>query len=610
MLRYLRTGGKHTKAIWWGLTIVTVVTFLGGFVFLFGMGAGSGEMARRSGLVGTVDGSPITAQDYQVELSNQREAFRRQFGSEPVDRDEKAVASQTWRSLVTERLLTRLARTSGIQAYDHEVVLALESSPPSELVSQPAFQTSGKFDPDKYRAALRDPNSTFWEPFEELVRKQLPVRKLEERLVASIKLSEPELRELYHERYDRLDATVVAVLPDLKAKLPPPTPADLDRAYKEYQGRFNSGPRVDLEVLKVPKKFTDEDLRTARQFAVSLLERARKGEDFAQLARDYSEGPGASQGGLIGRLVQPSELGPDMGPRLEALQNGQVADPFQAGSRFILMKLLERVPEPGQAVPSLRLAQIVVRIRPSEGTLRDQFDQLNRLRSRAMALKSLGKAAAEKGMATSRTGFFDMNATPTALYDEPEAADWGFAARQPNEISPVFEGSDDFLIAQVAQRYLGGPVPRDQVGDMLRQIAEIDRRVELAKPAADRVAQALGQGRTLEEAARAAGVAPFAVQGLTRAQPDQRLAIAPDLVGQLFVASPGRTVGPLREPSGWYFGRTDRRTEAPMDSTFDRLKGQLMSDVLATRRRALFSDWVTALKTKAKIQDLRLQTSR
>jgi len=290
MLRQLRAGGKHTKAIWWLLTIVIVVTFLGGFVFIFGAGVDFGG-GQQKGTAGSVDGSPISTADYQTAITTQREAFRRQYGSDPADRDEKNTEAQAWRALVSQKLMARQARLAGIVAHDREVVLALQTSPPQELVDQPGFQTDGKFDPEKYRAALRDPNNTFWASFEELVRSQLPVRKLQERLLSSIKLSEPELREAYHERFDRVAATAVVVSPDLQAKVPPPQPADLDRVYQEYKGRFYSGPRIDLEVLLVPKKFSDEDVRTARQFAQNLVERVRQGEDFAQLAKDYSEAP-------------------------------------------------------------------------------------------------------------------------------------------------------------------------------------------------------------------------------------------------------------------------------------------------------------------------------
>ena len=601
MLRQLRSGGKHTKAIWWVLTVVIVVTFLGGFVFIFGAGFDFGG-ARQSGTVGVVDGSPITSTEYQNALTIQREAFRRQYGSDPADRDEKNSEAQAWRSLVSQKLMARQARIAGLVAHDREVVLSLETSPPQELTTQRAFQTDGKFDQEKYRAALRDPNNTFWATYEDLVRSQLPVRKLQERLLASIKLSEPELREAYRDRFERVQATALVVPPDLQAKVPPPQPADVERAYQEYKGRFYSGPRIDLEVLLVPKKFSPEDVRTARQFAQDLVDRVRKGEDFTQLAKDYSEGPAAGQGGVINRVVQVDELGPELGPYMSDLQAGQVSNPYQANGRFIIMKVLERVPQPGQATAGLRLAQIIIRVRPSDTARQEQYAELQKLRARAAALKSLGKAATEKGLSTSRTGFFDPGTAPTLLADTPEAGEWGFSAKL-KTLGPIFEGTDTYVIAQVAERHDGGLVSREQLNPTLRQIAELEARVDRAKPMADRIAQALAQGRSLEDAAKANGLAAFTAE-LTRAQPDQRLAVSGEVVGALFVAAPGKLVGPLRSPAGWFFARVDRKTPAPMDSTFDKVKAQLSTEILSTRQRTFFNDWIGDLRAKAKVQDL------
>jgi peptidyl-prolyl cis-trans isomerase D len=607
MLRQLRSGGKHTKAIWWVLTVVIVVTFLGGFVFIFGAGFDFGG-ARQSGTVGAVDGSPITTTEYQTAVTSQREAFRRQYGSDPADRDEKNTQAQAWRSLVSQRLMAGQARKAGIKAYDREVVIALETSPPQELVDQPAFQKDGKFDPAKYRDALRDPNNTFWGPFEEIVRAQLPVRKLQERLLSSIKLSEPELRDAYHERFDHVSATAVVVSPDLQAKVPAPQPADLERVYQEYKPRFYSGPRIDLEVLLVPKKYSDEDVRTARQFAQNLVDRVRKGEDFAQLAKDYSEGPAAAQGGVINRPVQASELGAELGPYMTDLQPGQVSDPYQANGRFIIMKLLERVPQPGQAAPGMRLAQIIVRVRPSEGTQQAQNGELLKLRARATALKSLGKAATEKALPTARTGFFDPSTPPAMLAEVPEAGEWGFSAKL-KSVSPIFEGSDNYAIVQVAERHDGGVVSSQQLSETLRQIAELEARVDRAKPVADRIAQALAQGRSLEDAAKENGLVPFTAD-LTRAQPDPRLAASGETVGALFASAPGRVVGPLRGPTGWFFARADRRAVAPMDSTYEKAKAQLTSEILSARQRVFFNDWIGELRAKAKVQDLRYASTR
>jgi peptidyl-prolyl cis-trans isomerase D len=607
MLRQLRSGGKHTKAIWWLLTVVIVVTFLGGFVFIFGAGVDFGGNRQR-GIAGSVDGSPISATDYQAAITTQRAEFRRKYGSDPADRDEKNAEAQAWRTLVSQKLMAGQARLAGLVAHDREVVLALQTSPPQELVDQPAFQTDGKFDPEKYRSALRDPNNTFWVTFEDLVRSQLPVRKLQERLLSSIKLSEPELREAYHERFDRVTATVVFVSPDLQAKVPPPQPADLDRTYEEYKGRFYSGPRIDLEVLVVPKKFSDEDVRTARQFAQTLVDRVRKGEDFTQLAKDYSEGPAAAQGGVINRVIQLDELGPELGPYMSDLQPGQVSNPYQANGRFIIMKLLERVPQPGRAVAGLRLAQIIVRVRPSDAVQQEQFGELQKLRARAVALRSLGKAATEKALPTTRTGFFDPNNSPPALASTPEAGEWGFGAKL-KAVSPIFDAADSYTIVQVAERHDGGLVSREPLKETLRQIAELGARVDRAKPVAVRVAQALAQGRSLEDAAKENGLTPFTAD-LTRAQSDPRLAGAGETVGALFAAAPGKVVGPLRGPGGWLIARVERSAVAPMDSTYERVKAQITREILTTRQQVFFNGWMGDLRTKAKVQDLRYLGAR
>ena len=601
MLRQLRSGGKHTKAIWWLLTIVIVVTFLGGFVFIYGAGSGLGG-GRQKGTVGSVDGSAISAKEYETAVTTRRDAFRREYGSDPADRDAKNSEEQAWHVLVGQKLMAKQARLAGLVAHDHEVVLALETSPPQELTDQPAFQTDGKFDPNKYRAALGDPNNTFWGPFEDLVRSTLPVRKLQERLLSSIKLSEPELREAYQDRFERVQATALVVPPDMQAKMPSPQPADVERAYQEYKGRFYSGPRIDLEVLLVPKKFSDEDVRTARQFAQNLVDRVRKGEDFAQMAKDYSEGPAAAQGGVINRVVRVDELGPELGPHMNDLQAGQVSDPYQANGRFIIMKVLERVPQPGQATTGLRLAQIIIRVRPSDTARQEQYAQLQKLRARAAVLKSLGKAATEKGLSTSRTGFFDPGTAPTLLADTPEAGEWGFSAKLMT-VGPIFEGTDTYVLAQVAERHDGGPVSREHLDQTLRQIAELEARVDRAKPVADRIAQDLAQGRSLEDAAKANGLAAFTAE-LTRAQPDQRLAVSGEIVGAIFGAAPGKLLGPLRSPSGWVFARVERKTPAPMDSTFDKVKAQLSTEILSTRQRTFFNDWIGGLRAKAKVQDL------
>jgi peptidyl-prolyl cis-trans isomerase D len=596
MLRFLRGSSGHTRTIWWTIAIITIFGFVFGFIFLFGARLDRGARARNAE-AGSVNGKPITAQEYQSALTDQRENYRQQFGAEPAERDEKMVEIQAWRSLVSRRLLTEEAKHLGLEAHDPEVLIALETSPPQEVTKIAAFQTDGKFDVAKYKSALRNPEGN-WAPMEDLVREELPARKLQERLLSAIKVPTGEVDRLYHERYDRLDGTVVQILPNPALKVPAPSEADLARVYQQYRGRFSSGLRVQLEVLSVPKKFGTEEVRTASETAKSLTDRARHGEDFAQLAKDYSEGPGAAQGGVVPRVLQATDLGPELLSKLGVLQVGGISDPVQDQARFMIFKLLERPVVPGSPTPGFRVAQIMIRVKPDDNSLRDQATDLLKLRSRASAV-GLGAAAAEKGLVTTKTSYYDYNNPPTQLYGSPEAAEWGLGAKL-HTVGPLFEGLDDFVLAQVVARHEGGPATREEIAEPLRQLAEMEARIDAAKPRADSLAQELAHGRALESAAKDLGLSTIVVGSLTRANPDPRLSGVPEVVGTMFATPPGRVAGPLRALNGWYFARVDRMHPADM-AAFDTLRTRLSSEILESRQQSFFAGYMLQLRAKAKV---------
>ena len=599
MLRFLR-GAAHTKTIWWVITIATILGFVVLFVYVPGSGIGKSSSGS-TGTLGAVNGQPIERWEYQNALTSQREVYRTQYGREPIDRDERMVETQAWRSLVMEKLMASEAKKLGIGSHDREVVLTLQSSPPQQLTTLPAFQTDGKFDPNKYQQALRDPGNN-WAPFEEMTRRQLPVRKLQERLMASIKLSQPELLEAFHDRYDRANVTVVQVPAAPDTAVPAPTEADLDAAYKQYSGRFASEARVQLEALVQPKQTGEEETRVARDMAQSMVTRARAGEDFATLVRDYSEGPDAEKGGVVDRWFQPDEFGPEMGPRIAMLQPGEITDAFQEGMRFIVVKLLEKSPAMPPSPPALKIAQLVIKVRPNDATITAQYEQLRKLRDRARRI-GLGRAAAERGLATVRTEWFDFSGSPAALFGVPDAADWGLTAKL-NEVSPVYIGLDEMTIVQVAAKRDAGIAPREEITEQLRQLARLDARVAKNKPQADAIAAALASGSTLEAAAKSAGLTANKVEGLTRARPDPRLGGSPEVVGAVFSAAPGKVVGPVRGVNGWYFARLDQL--APADTaSFVQMRGSITSEILQQRQQSFMVGYLSEVRGKARVEDHR-----
>jgi parvulin-like peptidyl-prolyl isomerase len=601
MLKYLRMGNKRQKLMWWALIVVTVVTFLGGFVFILGSGLDTSTRARTHGDLGTVNGNPVTRVEYDNALYDQRANFQKQSGSDPSPEEARDIATQAWRMVVTQKMLSARARSLGLGATDREVVLALQTSPPSALADAPVFKTNGKFDPQKYMAAIRDPNNN-WAPFEDMVRDQLPLRKLQDRMVASLKPSQPELVQAFHDRFDHVSATVLQIPPSQQGNVPPPSEADIDRIYQQFRSRFASGPRTQLEVLQIPMRFAEEDVRSAKEQIQSIADRARRGEDFATLAKDNSEGPNASKGGELNRVFQPHEFGQALEAKMAALQKGDISEPFQDGPYWVVLKVLDRISDPMSPIPNLRVAQIAIRIRLNEATMQEQEVAARKIRERATKV-GLGKAAAENGLATTKTGFYDYDTPPPQLAAAARAADWGLSAKV-GAVSDVVEGLADFTIVQVAAQRPAGAPGKEEVIEDVRRIAEVDARVSLAKSTADQVSAALAQGKRLEDIAKPLGLMPMVVASMSRAQPDPRLAPVPEVVGVAFGTPVGGTAGPVRTLAGWYFVRVDHM--APADSaSFDQLKAQITQDIMTKRQTSFFSALVADLRSRATVKDFR-----
>ena len=611
MLSYLRSGNKRTKTIWWVLTVLTVLSFIGGFIFLAGVGHDQASRARMTGSVGSVNGDGITATQWQAALEEQRFAYRQRYGVAPQDRDLKTVEQQAWRTLVNERMFAQEAKKAGLKATDNDVLVGMRTNPPAVLLASPNFQTNGQFDVSKYQQALSNPSpelAPFWAQFEAQIREQLPVRKLQERLLSSLKLSQPELRAEFNNRFDRASATIVTV-PAADTGRSPGDEATLKKVYEGYRSRMAAGARTQLEVLVIPKKYGPEETKAALDLGRSLFDRASRGEDFGQLARDYSEGPNAEKGGVIDRWVMPAELGTMIGSAVTSKKPGDLVEPVQEGGRVLLLKILDPAKDtsatktPPTGPGAVKLAQIVIKIRPSVEEVRTQMKDSQAIAARAKALSSLSKAATEKGLSTFKTGYYDQNNAPPQLFAVPEAADWGLSAKK-NEVSQVWESSDEFAIVQCVMQHAAGAPTRDEVGEQLKMIADAEARVDMAKPRADQFATAVKGGQSIEDAAKAAGLAVAKIQ-TNRAQPDPRLSGAPELVGMLFSVPAGKVIGPVRTSQGWLFARVEGVTAAADTSFNDQVKGQITNEVLNRRQRGFFDSFVEKLRGTSKISDLR-----
>lgn len=92
-------------------------------------------------------------------------------------------------------------------------------------------------------------------------------------------------------------------------------------------------------LIETNQVVTDEDARLRLE---ALRNRISQGMSFAELARSNSDDPTtASQGGDLG-WINPANLPPNFRERVEALDLGELSEPFRARSGWHLVELLER----------------------------------------------------------------------------------------------------------------------------------------------------------------------------------------------------------------------------------------------------------------------------
>ncbi|WP_433933984.1 peptidylprolyl isomerase [Sorangium cellulosum] len=126
-----------------------------------------------------------------------------------------------------------------------------------------------------------------------------------------------------------------------------------DRLVREERRRREYHPA--WIVLRILPGASAEAVAERRALAAALADRARRGEDFAALAGQFSDdsatrdeggdlGVRAPQGTQAAVTGQREVMAPELEAALMAIEPGEVTGPMRAGDAFVVMKLLSRQP--------------------------------------------------------------------------------------------------------------------------------------------------------------------------------------------------------------------------------------------------------------------------
>ena len=257
-----------------------------------------------------VNGQPIYAMQveryYEREVSNLPEPL--------TTAEEQGRKLALLEELIESEILWQKAARAGVQASDTEVEARLREIR--------AAQT-----PESFEQQLETQGMTLADLRAEL-RRQVAIRKLLDRILqTSATVTEQEVREHY-EQYKNHFRTI-------------------ETQFRVAHILITPGRDPEIRNLRSQDAGTEEEARRKVQF---LLERLRAGDDFNELARNYSEDPTtALAGGDLGFFPESAlaQTEPALRSALQRMAVGEVAGPVRTREGYQLLKLIERN-QPGQ----------------------------------------------------------------------------------------------------------------------------------------------------------------------------------------------------------------------------------------------------------------------
>ncbi|MEJ2184829.1 MAG: peptidyl-prolyl cis-trans isomerase [Gemmatimonadota bacterium] len=143
----------------------------------------------------------------------------------------------------------------------------------------------------------------------------------------------------------------------IRAKIMGPDTAISDEQLKEIYEQQQPGTRIHARhiLFTVPSDATQQQRDSIHALAEKIRQRAVAGEDFAKLAREYSQDPGSAQkGGDLGTFGRGQMVGPFEDAAF-ALKPGQISDVVETPFGFHIIQVLSRqTPELKDMGPQFR----------------------------------------------------------------------------------------------------------------------------------------------------------------------------------------------------------------------------------------------------------------
>jgi peptidyl-prolyl cis-trans isomerase D len=607
------------------LGAVVLVLAGGMLLYLVPSMPGTGDAASSTDTVATVGSESVSMAEVRQQLSDieQRNQVPKQL--------ESLYAQQILKQLVFQKEIEFEAKRLGVHVSDQERAERIRQFLPT------AYNGDTFVGMDRYAAEVQGRFQMTVPVFEEQIRQGLLLEKFRKLVTDGISVGPDELQDEFRYKNEKVKLDYVLLKPeDLAAKINPDE-ADIKAAYEKNKAKYlvpekrvvryaladvnqirqntqvsedemKAQYQQDIQQYQVPNRVhvdhillmtvgkTPAEVEEIHQKAEDVLKQAnKKGANFEELAKKYSEDPGTKdKGGDLGWITQGQTV-PEFEKVAFGLPKGSISDLVKTQYGFHIIKILDKETAHTKTFDEVKDAiRAPLMLAKADRQASDIADKLSAAirQSNKMSLDDLAK---QFHLAVGETRPVTAAEPILELGNSKEVKDAIFGQR-PDELSLPIHTDRGYLIVAVRGVLPAHQGTLDEVRDRVIADLKQQKSTEIARQKADDLEKRLKAGEKFDAAAKALGLDPkssdfFARSGsITGAASGKQLSAA-------FQMKPGDVGPPLNLGSSWFVYRVAEKQE-PNPGDFEKQKKDLTDQVLQTKRNLAFEAFRTALEAR------------
>jgi len=431
-------------------------------------------------------------------------------------------------------------------------------------------------------------------------------------LLAQINFKEEDLIAYYNEHKDdykrpaEVNTSYVGVKTEDYLKGIKVSDEDAKTYYDEHKDEFKQEHQVQARhiLFKTPEKMTEKENEAIVAKANDVLAKVKAGEDFAELAKKYSECPSASKGGDLGFFGKGAMVKPFEDAALK-LKKGEVCpDLVKTQFGYHIIKVEDVKEEKEKSFDEVK-SEIINKLtkEQAESKAREVIEEIY---YKSEDLENMKKAAKEFGVEVKETGFFSNSYIPGVgnsndYYEQAFKLD----LFKVSEIIPTDDGF--YLFSTIEKRT--GAIP--EFAQVKAQV-EIDYKNNKAKELAEKQAQEAidkikkimdSQKKSFADAAKESGFDVKMSQPFTKMAPDSNMGYSQELGDKLFELKENEISKPLESTSGVIIARAVKY-DTPSMADFEKSRGEQEAKLNMQKKYMCFQEWFNMVKKDAKLIDL------